>query len=234
METTFKSVNEMVTDQLREAILSGEFAEGEYLRQQSLAQRYGVSEIVIREALRHLQNEGLVGIQRRKGAHVSQLSADEVNELYELRILLEELITRHAVTNCSEEDLERARSILEAGENEGDPIRWLDLNREFHNTLFRPSKRTHLMKFANDLRLRMERYLRLSLGILHGFDVAQREHRDILDAYTAKDAELAARRVGAHLRRTADMIATFLASHGHVRSRPEPRRVPRGSGQDGS
>jgi DNA-binding GntR family transcriptional regulator len=202
----------MVTDRLRESILSGELAEGEYLRQQARAQRYGVSEIVIREALRRLETGGLVEIQRRKGARVGQLSAEEVNELYELRTLLEELITRHAVLNCSGEDIARAEAIHAAGENERDPVRWLALNREFHNTLARPSHRDRLLKFADDLRLMLERYLRLSLGILHGFEIAQREHRDILAAYKARDPELAARRVGAHLRRTADMIVGFLLS----------------------
>jgi len=216
VDITFKSVNEMVTDRLRESILSGEFAEGEYLRQQTLARRYGVSEIVVREALRRLQTEGLVEIQRRKGARVSQLSVEEVNELYELRILLEELITRRAVPNCSAEVLEQAERILAAGEEERDPVRWLALNREFHNTLGRSSRQPHLLRFANDLRLMVERYLRMSLGILHGFDVAQREHREIVAAYKAGDPELAARRMGAHLRRTADMIAAFLVARGHA------------------
>ncbi len=216
MDITFKSVNEMVTDRLRESILSGEFAEGEYLRQQTLARRYGVSEIVVREALRRLQTEGLVEIQRRKGARVSQLSVAEVNELYELRILLEELITRRAVPNCPAEVLEQAERILAAGEEERDPVRWLALNREFHNTLGRSSRQPHLLRFANDLRLMVERYLRMSLGILHGFEVAQREHREIVAAYKAGDPELAARRMGAHLRRTADMIAAFLVSRGHA------------------
>ena len=226
MEITFKSVNEMVTDRLRESILSGEFAEGEYLRQQTLARRYGVSEIVIREALRRLHTEGLVEIQRRKSTRVSQLSAEELNEIYELRILLEELITRRAVPNCAVEDLEQAERILAAGEHERDPVRWLALNREFHNTLARPSRQPHLLKFADDLRVKVERYLRMSLGILHGFDVAQKEHREIVDAYKARDPELAARRMGAHLRRTADMIAAFLASRGHAHSKPEPQDAP--------
>ena len=216
MDITFKSVNEMVTDRLRESILSGELAEGEYLRQQTLARRYGVSEIVVREALRRLQTEGVVEIQRRKGARVSQLSVEEVNELYELRILLEELITRRAVPNCPAEVLEQAERILSAGEEERDPVRWLALNREFHNTLGRSSRQPHLLRFANDLRLMVERYLRMSLGILHGFDVAQREHREIVAAYKAGDPELAARRMGAHLRRTADMIAAFLVARGHA------------------
>jgi DNA-binding GntR family transcriptional regulator len=222
MEMTFKSVNEMVTDRLRESILSGELGEGVYLRQQTLAQRYGVSEIVVREALRCLQTEGLVEIQRRKGARVSQLSADELNELYELRILVEQLITRYAVANCSPQDLEQAAAIHAASEHERDPVRWLALNREFHNTLYRPSRRPHLLKFAGDLRLMAERYLRMSLGILHGFDVARKEHGEILAAYAASDSDLAVSRTGAHLRRTADMIAGFLTSHRQLD--PRPRR----------
>lgn len=233
MEITFKSVNEMVTDRLRESILSGELVEGEYLRQLTLARRYGVSEIVIREALARLQTEGLVEIQRRKGARVSQLSAAEVTELYELRILLEELITRRAVPNCSAEDLEQAERILTTLEHERDPIRWLALNREFHSTLARPGKQPHLLKFAEALRLMMERYLRMSLGILHGFDVAQNEHRAIVAAYRARDPELAARRVGAHLRRTADMIATFLASRGHAHPKSDQQDALSGGAQSG-
>src|SRR5437879_4769633 len=156
VEITFKSVNEMVTDRLRQSILSGEFAEGEYLRQQTLPRRSGVSEIVIREALRRLHTEGLVEIQRRKSTRVSQLSAEELNEIYELRILLEALITRRAVPNCAAEDLEEAERILAAGEHERDPVRWLALNREFHNTLARPSRQPHLLKFADDLRVKVE------------------------------------------------------------------------------
>jgi DNA-binding GntR family transcriptional regulator len=170
---------------------------------------------VVREALHRLQTEGLVEIQRRKGARVSQLSAAEVREIYELRILLEELVTRYAVPNCTKEDLDRAQAVLDALEGERDPVRWLALNREFHYTLARPSARPHLLKFADDLRLLMERYLRMSLGILHGFDVAHQEHQTIFAAYQAEDAAQAARLVGAHLQRTAEMIADFLASRGH-------------------
>jgi len=76
----FKSVSEMLTDTLREAILSRELVPGEVLRQRSLAQRYHVSEVVVREALRSLDGEGLVQLERRRGARVSNLSADEIDE----------------------------------------------------------------------------------------------------------------------------------------------------------
>lgn len=224
-EAPFKSVNEMVTDSLREAILSGQFAEGEYLRQQSLSQRFGVSEAVIREALRRLEAEGLVEAERRKGARVSQLSVDEISELYELRILLEELLTRHAVPNCTPADLSAAERMLDLMAGERDPVHWLALNRDFHNALYRASNRTRLLKFTDELRIRVERYLRLSLGVLHGFDVAQVEHREILSAYRARDSERAAQLVGAHLHRTADMITNFLNVHVAGHDSPQRRGV---------
>lgn len=206
----FTSVSEMLTDALRRSILAGELAEGECLRQQAIARRYRVSEVMVREAFRRLEAEGLVEAEPRRGVRVSRLSVEEIAELYELRILLEELITRHAVPNCTAEDLASAETVLKDMDREKDPVRWLSLNRDFHLCLYRASHRERLLKFASHLRVIVERYLRLSLGILKGFDIAQREHRAILAAYRAGNAELAARHVGAHLRRTADFIVTFL------------------------
>jgi len=216
----------MVTDSLREAILSGQFAEGESLRQHNLSQRFGVSEVVIREALRRLEADGLVDTERRRGARVTQLSVDEINELYELRILLEQLLTRHAAAASSPDDLERAARIHDMMATEKDPVRWLILNRDFHNALYRASNRTRLLKFTDDLRIRVERYLRLSLAVLRGFDVAQEEHRQILEAFRARDPERAAQLVGTHLRRTADMVVNYLRSHGQTRESAAPRGAP--------
>ena len=210
---SLKSVNELLTDRVREAIFSGELAEGEFLRQQALAQRYGVSGVVVREALRRLEAEGLVETKRRKGARVAPLSVEEITELYDLRILLEELVTRYAVPNTGLYDLARAEAIHEVMTRERDPIRWLALNREFHTALLLPSNKLRLLKFVNDLRGMVERYLRMSLTVLQGFEVAQREHEAILVAYRAREAEEAAKLVGAHLRRTANTIADFLITH---------------------
>jgi DNA-binding GntR family transcriptional regulator len=200
----------MITDVLREAILSGEFPEGMFLRQQSVAQRYDVSEIVVREALRRLESEGLVETKRRKGARVSQVSTAEMAEIYELRVILEQLIARYAVPRCTEADWQRAHALMEAMAHETDPVRWLALNRDFHHALYQPSGRTHLLKFADDLRLRMERYLRMSLGVLQGYGQGQAEHDAILQAFRQRNSELAAERIGAHLRRTAHMVGRFL------------------------
>jgi DNA-binding GntR family transcriptional regulator len=210
----FKTVAEVVAGELREAILSGEIQQGEFLRQRVLAGRFRVSEGVIREALRRLETEGLVEILPRRGARVSHLDVGDLHELYDLRILLEELLTRYAVPNVTADDLAQAESLLDQMAQERDPVRWLSLNREFHAVLCRPSRRPRLLRLQEELRIASDRYLRLSLGILDRFDVANEEHRQILEAYRRGDVEDAVRQAGAHLRKVRDMIAKFLSAMG--------------------
>jgi len=209
---SFKSVSEMLTDDLRQTILSGGLEEGEYLRQRSLARRYGVSEVAVREALRLLEAEGLVETERRKGARVVRLSTAEVKELWELRILLEKHLTLHAVPAFQAEDLAHAEQLVRAMTTERDPVTWLSLNREFHACLYRPSGRLRILRFANNLRNLIDRYLRVHMGVLHNFDIPLREHRSILAAYRKGDALLAVKRVEGHLHRTAESIVAFLAT----------------------
>ncbi|MBM3449961.1 MAG: GntR family transcriptional regulator [Armatimonadetes bacterium] len=216
----FKSVNQYVTDHLREELFSGQLREGQFLRQQVLAQRFGVSEVVVREALRRLEGEGLVETRPRKGARATFLSVEELHELYELRILLEDLLTRHAVTQATAADLREATMFHDRMKREPDTIAWLALNRGFHDALYGPSGKTKLMKFADYLRASMERYLRMSLTVLNGSGIAHREHAAILAAYRRKDPHLAAKRVAAHLRRTERTVSEFLAKQ--LRTPPAP------------
>jgi len=210
LRRSFKSVNEMLTDELRHAILSGTLNEGEYLRQRSLARHYGVSEVVVREALRRLEAEGVVETEPRKGARVSRLSAAEVEELWELRILLEKLLTQHAVPAIQAEDLARAEELIETMRLERDAVTWLSLNRELHDCLYRPSGRLRILRYANNLRNLIDRYLRMRISVLQHYEIAHREHQSIFSAYRKRDVGLAVKRVEAHLRRTADSVVAFL------------------------
>lgn len=212
LHRSYKSISEMLTDDLRQTILSGSLEEGEYLRQRGLARRYGVSEVAVREALRHLQAEGLVETEPRKGARVTRLSAAEVRELWELRILLEKHLTRFAVPAFQPEDLARAEELIRAMAKERDPVEWLSLNREFHACLYRPSGRMRILRFANNLRNLIDRYLRVHMGVLQNFAIPLREHRSVLAAYRQGDTALAVKRVEAHLKRTAASIVTFLTA----------------------
>jgi len=91
-------------------------------------------------------------------------------------------------------------------------VAWLSLNRELHDCLYRPAGRLRILRYANNLRNLIDRYLRMRLGVLQHFEIAEREHRSILAAYRKRDATLAVKRVEAHLRRTAESVVAFLAA----------------------
>src|SRR5699024_11854845 len=80
-----------VTTKLREVIMKGDFELGERLVQEEWARKLGVSRMPIREALRQLEVEGLVKLEPRKGAIVTPISSEDIEEIYQLRALLEEI-----------------------------------------------------------------------------------------------------------------------------------------------
>ena len=84
-----RTLSAMIVDQLRQAILDGTYPAGSQLRQDALGEAYGVSRIPVREALFQLEAEGLVRIVPQKGAIVSELSLDEINDVFDLRRILE-------------------------------------------------------------------------------------------------------------------------------------------------
>src|SRR5690348_3005760 len=98
---------------IRERILSGAYVEGEQLRQDALAAELGVSRIPVREALRQLEAEGLVTFSPHRGAVVSSFSVTEIEELFDLRAMLESDLLRRSVPHLTDEDFHRAAEILD-------------------------------------------------------------------------------------------------------------------------
>jgi DNA-binding GntR family transcriptional regulator len=104
---------EAAAEELRRRILDGEFPEGFQLRQDALAAEFGISRIPIREALFQLEAEGLVIIHPHRGAIVSALSAAEVEEIYELRALLEPRLLASSAPKLTPEDYRAIDAILD-------------------------------------------------------------------------------------------------------------------------
>ena len=107
----------MVAEALREAIFRGVLKRGEPLRQDAIAKQFSVSQVTVREALRLLADEGVVGIVPRRGAIVASLSPDEVDEIVELRIALETLLVARAIPRLSEEDFAAADREIDVLQN---------------------------------------------------------------------------------------------------------------------
>jgi len=200
----------MVADVLREAILRGILLAGQQLRQDEIARELGVSHIPVREALRQLEAEGLVRLRPYRGFEVSELSPEEVEELYEIRIPLECQALRLALPHLTDEDLERAEQILDAIDAEGDPSAWSELNTEFHAVLYAPSRRQRLLNLIRTLRTNVDRYLRLYISVMQRKQYSQREHRKILEAVRRRDAAGAVAALEEHLGIACRMLVDYL------------------------
>ncbi len=178
-----QSVPEAVAASLRDRILSGEFRDGEQLRQEAIANEYEVSRMPVREALRQLEAEGLVRLQTHKGAIVTALSPKEVDELFDLRVLLEAELLQLAIPKMTDQDFttsEAAVGRLEAAYRQRDVSGWGALNWEYHRSLYAPADRPQTMALALTINNQTDRYVRLQLLLTGELERAEREHRELL------------------------------------------------------
>ncbi|MGB6984784.1 MAG: GntR family transcriptional regulator, partial [Candidatus Aquilonibacter sp.] len=185
----YSNAVDVVATRLRSDILTGRLAPGTRLRQDVIASACGVSHIPVREALRRLEAEGLVSIRPRHGAAVATLSADEIQELYEIRVALECCAIRAVVRNASTQELDAAEAILD--EIDREPDRWAELNTTFHVALYAAAHRPRLLATIEPIIRSCERYLHHEVQVLDNFEVSQREHRDLIRAIRLRDAKTA-------------------------------------------
>jgi len=173
-----------VRDLLEEAILEGELKPGERLRAEALAQRFGTSRTPIREALLQLEAQGLVDVEPNRGAVVRTFDRDDLQDLYELRALLEPHAAALAATRIGEADIARLEALCEDEDQ-------IVANETFHRII---------LESADSPRLVVA--MRAATGIPRTFrsvfwhDELQREeslmcHRRLVAAFRARDAQLA-------------------------------------------
>jgi DNA-binding GntR family transcriptional regulator len=209
-----RTIQEIVAEALRDAIVTGRLKGGERLHQDGIASRLGVSRMPVREALRQLESEGLVVFTPHRRVSVAALSAEELREIYEIRTALELLALDLAVPRMSPHDLTRLGELLDQMDRVTDPGRWLDLNRAFHRMLYRASGRTRLCALIDSLRGNVERYLRIYVSGREHRARAQAEHRRIVRACRRRQPAEAKKALRRHLIGTVDQLDAFLRRSG--------------------
>ncbi|MFV1635104.1 MULTISPECIES: GntR family transcriptional regulator [Phaeobacter] len=208
------SASTIVFDALRKAIIEGDLKEGEPLRQDEIAQMFNTSRIPVREAISRLEEQGLVKTQRYKGAVVSGLSAQEAQEIFDFRAVLESEVIRRAVPRMSPLALANAKACLEAFSQSEDPMTWGELNRDFHSTLYRESGLQYHMDVIDNAMDRVDSYLRAQLVLTNGNERANREHIAIWEACVAGDADLAAALTRDHITGSCETLLQRLEDFG--------------------
>jgi DNA-binding GntR family transcriptional regulator len=207
-EIHYTTVGEMVYGVIRQAILGGVFAPGQHLRQDALAEWIGVSRMPVRSALLQLESEGLVAFHPHRGAVVRALTPAQIQEIYEIRMLLEGHALRRAIENMTEERLARLRVLaadldeLESGE------RFAEQSLRFYRELYDHDRFPVLGNLIERLHEDVGRYL-LGHRVLHR---AEAPHARLLAYASSGDAEGAVRWLGDHLRDVAAQLAAIVGS----------------------
>jgi DNA-binding GntR family transcriptional regulator len=189
-----KSLPDIVHDVLRREIISGAIGPGEPLKQAHIAARLGLSRAPVREALQRLEREGLAVFRSRRGYTVANLDTEEVEDIFAMRIWLEGRTCHLATSRRTPADVAALESVLAKMDEctksaQPDFAEWAGLNREFHMRLFQVSGRPQLCKMALALLDSVERYVWFDHSKSEGLEIAQTEHRRILDAFRDGDAD---------------------------------------------
>lgn len=168
----FPTLRDRTTDKLREAIMTQIFKPGQHLVERDLCEQTGVSRSSVREALRHLEAEGLINRRGNRGLFVASITGDEARQIYEVRLALEPSMAGFFATQATDADLAALDSALERMERAirsrviGDYVRALD---SFFDTIIGGSR--------NEIAARIARTLRARISYLRGITTGQAEAR---------------------------------------------------------
>ena len=202
----------VIEETLRSAILDGRLPCGTALRQQDLADLFGVSRMPVREALRQLEAQALLNVIAHKGAVVAPLVQGHAAETYELRILLESEALRRSIPLLTDADIELAAGYIEEMETQNDYSEIGRLNRLFHMTLYSKAPNRRLLRLIEDGLNEEERFLRFNLEKMGLGKLSQEDHRDLLRAVEDGDIERSVKLLTQHLNRGVEVVARFLDS----------------------
>jgi DNA-binding GntR family transcriptional regulator len=205
---------QQVLENLRHGLVSGMLRPGQRVTQEDVAARLGVSVAPVRDALRVLEQEGQLVYHARRGYFVTELRIEDLEEIYELRRVLEGRVIRLALPGLDDETLTRVRAAAEeceaAGEA-GDVTRELAANRQFHFGLLECAEQPHTMRMIRLLWDSTEAYRAIYYNSPDERRRAAKAHKRILAAVAARDADRLVAELDAHRDRALAVLRRILA-----------------------
>ncbi|MBI4488171.1 MAG: GntR family transcriptional regulator [Deltaproteobacteria bacterium] len=213
IEKRFRSLTRLLSEELKEAILTGKLSPGERLSEERLASSLKVSRVPLREALRRLEAEGYVTFLSNKEVLVSRPTFEDVQDFYTIASVLEGLAARLAVELAHPEELSRLRELhqlLRDAYQAGDLGRYYEANSNFHRFIAEMARNERLYRLIDQMRQEIQKTRILSFHLPQRLDYSMREHDQILDAFLKKNPELAEATVVKHLKNQMEAIKKML------------------------
>lgn len=207
---TGSTINDEVCDRLRRWITSGTLLPGTRISLRSIADTFGVSTTPVREALRKLQSEGLVVFERRS-VTVTNLSREQVHEVFQIRLRLEQLASEWAIDQVGNDDMADLEDILSRMEQPGLQAQaWRDLNQDFHRRFYDCARSPHLLELIRNMWNKIEPYMAIYASTVEDFNEAHRQHQRILQHIRARNLSALLVELADHINYTEQTVVVAL------------------------
>ena len=207
------SLEEHVYERLEEEILSGELERGRALTEIALSKRLGVSRTPVRGALHRLSEDGLVEITPNRGAVVVGINAEDLVDIYNIRMRLEGLASALTASRITKEELAAIEDTVDLAEfyiKKKDTEHLKELDTAFHSAIYRASGSRLLAKTLSELHKKIKSYRKLSLSVDERLELSVKEHREILTAIAEGKSEEADRLTALHIEKALDNLVKVI------------------------
>lgn len=198
----YKPLRDVVFETLKEAILTGKLEPKERLMEIKLADQLGVSRTPVREAIRKLELEGLVIMEPRKGAYVSDISFKDIIDTLEVREALETFAVKLAIEKNTVDDISEIetlnKSFKEAYQNK-DIEKMVEFDTKIHSAILNLSDNSKLISFMEELNEIMQRFRLIFFNETYNPERIDEEHQEVMKALKNKDVERAQKAMRQHL-----------------------------------
>jgi DNA-binding GntR family transcriptional regulator len=213
----------MVADLIREGILQGRLRPGDRLKEDTLAKELAVSRTPVREAIAMLQAEGLLEGHQHRGAQVRSYTPGELEEIYDLRSILEGYAARRAATRLTPRELVRLRSSVDRMEKlqPKDLEHLVQQNGIFHDTILQAADSQRLVTMVTQTRALPLIYQSYAWYTPEQLSLSLEYHRRVLSALEDRDAERAEHDMRHHLFNAREALTTVYAEQPDAGDPPE-------------
>jgi DNA-binding GntR family transcriptional regulator len=221
-------LREDIRDHLIDDILNGRLAPGDRIVETRIAQRFGVSQAPVREALRDLELFGFVVSSPYRGAMVRQISVEDLVQIYPIRAALEGLAAREAATRIDAAGLKKLEKLLVAMRSaaaKGDMRAEVDADYAFHLTIVEASGNWLLKQFWERMRLATTTFLTVSKSHRSLHEIVER-HVSLIDALKSRDAAAAEREMRRHIEEPGQLLRASMEEAEANRRKGAGRRTP--------
>ena len=209
------TLHEEIVERIRAMIFDEQLAAGTRVPERDLCQRFGISRTPLREALKVLASDGLITLLPNRGAWVTRMTPEDVDELFPIMGALEALSGELACENTSDADVAEVRALhyqMALHHTRDEQPEYFRINQQIHDKIMELADNPSLFQVYRSLAQRVRRARYLANASINRWDAAMREHEEILDALDARDGKRLAALLRVHLLNKLEAVKRVIST----------------------